>query len=77
MSVDGAAPAHDFSCLTMIKSHLDSHGVACAIIKDHIAIGLATDGDGLGAASERVLRVRSFGEACEAIGCDCRCHERE
>ena len=61
----------DLSNLLMIKSHLDAHGVGCAIIKDHIAIGLMRDKVRPGAPCEKIMRVKSFGEACGAIGCGC------
>ncbi|GJL92970.1 MAG: hypothetical protein DHS20C04_26290 [Hyphococcus sp.] len=57
--------------LLKIKSHLDSHGVGCAIIGDHIAIGLWQAKPSPGCPREKITRVRSLVDACDAIGCDC------
>ncbi|MAW81878.1 MAG: hypothetical protein CMI63_16710 [Parvularcula sp.] len=59
------------SNLLMIKSHLDRHGVGCAVMKDHIAIGAMRDDLSPGGPCEKIMRVRSLGEACGAIGCGC------
>ena len=63
--------SRDLSNLLMIKSHLDAHGVGCAVIGDHIAIGLMRDKLSPGRPCERIMRVKSLGEACGAIGCGC------
>lgn len=63
--------------LSRIKSHVDSHGVGCAIVGDHVAIGVIWTSKTI-EGEERILetieRVRSFDEACCVIGCDC--HKR-
>ncbi|WP_428410258.1 hypothetical protein [Hyphococcus sp.] len=59
------------SNLLMIKSHLDSHGIGCAVMKDHIAIGAMRDDHSPGCPCEKITRVTSFREACGAIGCGC------
>lgn len=56
--------------LQFIKSHVDFHGIGCAIVDDHVVIGL----EGANADEPRgcIRRVRSYEEACQAIGCRCR-----
>lgn len=58
--------------LQFIKSHVDYHGIGCAIIKDHVVIALAdnvAEGD---RDCAKIKRVKSFDEACQVIGCRCR-----
>jgi len=66
--------SRDMSQLAEIKNHIDSHGFASAIMKDHVAIGFSKKqpgGDSPGVLRQRIVRVRSLDEACCAIGCCC------
>jgi hypothetical protein len=54
-----------------IKSHIDSHGFGCAIVDDHVAIGVCENCGEDGRVKEAIKRVKSFGESCEALGCAC------
>ncbi|WP_375203403.1 hypothetical protein [Hyphococcus sp.] len=66
--------SRDMSLLAEIKDHIDSHGFASAIVKDHVAIGFSnkTSGaDSPGATGQKIVRVRSLDEACCVIGCCC------
>lgn len=67
--------SRDLSDLLMIKSHLDARGVGCAIIGDHIAIGLMRDTFSPGRPCEKIMRVKSLGEAYGAIGCGCEARQ--
>jgi len=60
--------------LERIKSHVDAHGVGCAVVKDHVAISIAWMSkmiDGRERRMETTLRATSLGEACAILGCPC------
>jgi hypothetical protein len=60
--------------LSLIKSHVDRHGIGCVIVDDHVAISIMWKSQTL-SGEERFLetteRARSFEEACGVIGCGC------
>jgi hypothetical protein len=59
-----------------VKAHLDAHGVGCAVIGDQVAIGVIWTTrtiSGEERREERILRVSTLADACDAIGCACLC----
>ena len=54
-----------------IKSHIDSHGFGCAIVDDHVAIGVCEKCGEDGRIIEGIKRVKSFDESCEVLRCAC------
>ncbi len=61
--------------LLKIKRHVDAHGLGCAIIGDHVAIGVVWTSKTIGGEERKrevTERVHSFDEACGVIGCGCR-----
>lgn len=67
--------------LELIKNHVDGHGYGCAIVGDHVAIGVVWVSRTIGGEERRLEtteRVQSFDEACGVIGCRCgRAHSAE
>lgn len=60
--------------LKKIKQHMDSHGVGCVVVKDHVAISITwrTNGvDGEERRMETTCRASSLSEACSIVGCHC------
>lgn len=63
------------STLAEIKRHVDSHGVGCVIVNDHVAISVLWRSKNFGGEErirETTERVRSFEESCGVLGCACR-----
>jgi hypothetical protein len=57
-----------------VKSHLDAHGVGCAVIGEEVAIGViwtTRTVSGAERSEERIMRVKTLADACRAIGCGC------
>lgn len=57
-----------------VKSHLDAHGVGCAVIGEEVAVGVIWTTRTVAGAErreERIMRVKTLAEACHAIGCGC------
>lgn len=67
MSKDRQLPPH----LLDIKSHLDSHGLGCVIVDDHVAVGVCEKCGEDGRVIEGIKRVKSFDESRRIIGCRC------
>ncbi len=60
--------------LEAIKHHVDGHGLGCAIVEDHVAIGVVWTTRTIGGEERRrelIERARSFEEAVSIIGCCC------
>ena len=58
----------DVSMLAEIKTYMDAHGVASAVIEDHVAIGISGGGLSPGESVQNIVRVKSMEEARFAIG---------
>lgn len=67
MPDDPQLPAH----LLSIKSHIDSHGFGCAVMSDHVAIGICAKCGEDGRVIEGIKRIRSFDESRQMFGCKC------
>ena len=50
----------DLESLVEIKKCMDSHGIGCVIMRDHVAVSLPS---GVGGESGEIRRVRSCAEA--------------
>jgi hypothetical protein len=60
--------------LQTVKSHLDAHGVGCAVVGDHVAIGVIWTTRTISGEErriERTERVSTLDDACRVIGCSC------
>lgn len=60
--------------LQSVKDHLDSHGVGCAVVGDHVAIGVIWTMKTVAGEErrmERTERVSTLLDACRVIGCGC------
>ncbi|WDI30187.1 hypothetical protein PUV54_09465 [Hyphococcus flavus] len=57
--------------LLSIKNHIDSHGLGCVIMDDHVAVGVCEQCGEDGRIKEGIRRVRTFDEARLIIGCRC------
>lgn len=60
--------------LKKIKQHMDSHGVGCVVVKDHVAISITWRSEGVDGKVRRMettRRASSFSEACSIVGCHC------
>ncbi len=60
--------------LMEIKRHIDGHGLGCAVIGDHVAIGVVWTSKTIAGEERRretIERVQSFEAACGVIGCQC------
>ncbi len=57
--------------LLNIKTHIDSHGFGCVVMKDHVAVGVCAKCGEDGRVMEGVKRVRSYDESRQVFGCRC------
>lgn len=60
--------------LSLIKSHVDQHGIGCVVVNDHVAISVMWKSFTLSGEErfrETTERARSFEESCSVIGCRC------
>ncbi len=58
--------------LKKIKQHMDSYGVGCAVVRDHVAISIAWRSKGVDGEERRMettRRASSMSEACSIVGC--------
>lgn len=62
---------NDLSRLVKIKNHLGSHGFGCAIVGDHVAVGMLEAVVSPGCFCETTKRVKTLDEARLLIGCRC------
>lgn len=62
---------NDLSRLIRIKKHVGSHGFGCAIVGDHVAVGVLEAVASPGRFCETPKRVRTLDEARRLIGCHC------
>lgn len=60
--------------LERIKNHVDSHGVGCVVVKDHVVIAIEWTSrtlDGTERRMETAQRAATLHEACDILGCHC------
>jgi len=60
--------------LQNVKAHLDAHGIGCAVVGDHVAIGVIWTMKTVAGEvrrMERTERVSTLADACRVIGCLC------